>query len=161
VGAMYNGQFAKGFAHIFIFAVLVEFVSRTGSPFFGISIAGWLGYMVVDAYKTARAKQLGQTPPDLFGLASIMGEPGADLRSRVRGVNAQVDEFGRRQNKPPIGAFLLIGLGVLFLLDNIGLVSFRRIDDYIFPLGMIAVGAWLGIRRWNEADEYARQQEGN
>jgi hypothetical protein len=161
VGAMYNGQFAKGFAHIFIFAVLVEFVSRTGSPFFGISIAAWLGYMVVDAYKTARAKQLGQTPPDLFGLASIMGESGGDFRSRVRGVNVQVDEFSRRQNKPPIGAILLIGLGVLFLLDNVGLISFHRIDDYIFPLGMIGVGAWLGLRRWHEADEYAKQQEGN
>jgi hypothetical protein len=154
VGAMYNGQFAKGFAHIFIFAVLVHLADR--ADVFGMFIAGWIFYMVFDAYKTAKAKQLGQVPPDLFGLASIMGEQQtgpAGFRSQVRGLNEKVDEFGRRQNKAPVGAFVLIGLGVLFLLDNAGIVRFNRIDDYVFPGLMIGVGAWLGFRRWHEADE--------
>jgi hypothetical protein len=155
VGAMYNGQFAKGFAHIFIFAVLVNLADR--AEVFGMFIAGWVFYMVFDAYKTAKAKQLGQEPPDLFGLASIMGEQGGDFRSKVRGVNAQVDEFGRRRDKPPIGAFILIGLGVLFLLDNAGIVRFHRIGEYIVPLLMIVVGLWLGARRWREADEAPKQ----
>ena len=152
VGAMYNGQFAKGFAHIFIFVVLVNLADR--ADVFGMFIAGWIFYMVFDAYKTAKAKQLGQEPPDLFGLASIAGD-GGDFRSRMRGVNAQVDEFGRRRDKPPIGAFILIGLGVLFLLDNVGIIEFRRIDEYVVPSAMIVIGLWLGFRRWHEADEFA------
>jgi TM2 domain-containing membrane protein YozV len=161
VGAMYNGQFAKGFAHIVVFAVLIQLLDRAEGPFFALMLAGWVFYMVFDAFKTAKAKQLGQAPPDLFGLASIAGEQSSDFRSRVRGVNAQVDDFGRRQNKPPIGAIILIGLGAMFLLDNIGLVSFHRIDEYVLPLALIGIGVWLGLRRWNEADEYAKQQEGN
>jgi hypothetical protein len=74
-------------------------------------------------------------------------------------VNAQVDEFGRRRDKPPIGAFILIGLGVLFLLDNAGILQFRRVDEYIVPLLMIGVGLWLGVRRWREADEAVKQQQ--
>jgi hypothetical protein len=153
VGAMYNGQFAKGFAHIFIFAVLIHLADR--ADFFGLFIAGWVFYQVFDAYKTAQAKQRGEVPPDLFGLASILGEqPGpGGIRSQVKAVNAQVDEFGRRRNKPPIGAIVLIGLGVIFLLDNAGLVRLRNVDNYVFPIAMIAVGLWLGYRRWHEADQ--------
>jgi hypothetical protein len=152
VGAMYNGQFAKGFAHIFIFAVLINLADR--ADFFGIFIAGWVFYQVFDAYKTAQAKQRGEVPPDLFGLASLTGDQGpGGFRSQVKAVNAQVDDFGRRRNKPPIGAIVLIGLGVLFLLDNAGWVRLREVDDYLFPIAMIAVGVWLGFRRWHEADQ--------
>jgi hypothetical protein len=150
VGAMYNGQFAKGFAHIFVFVALIHLTNETDG-LFGLFIAGWVFYQVFDAYKTAKAKQLGEVPPDLFGLASIMGEQAttATLKSQVRNINAQVDDFGRRQNKPPIGAFILIGLGVLFLVGNAGWVR----HDFIVPGGMIIFGVWLGFRRWHEADQ--------
>jgi hypothetical protein len=155
VGAMFNGQFAKGFVHILIFAVLVHLADRTEAVG-GLLVAGFIFYQVFDAYKTAKAKQLGQVPPDLLGLASLTGEqPVAQggIRSQVSAVTDKVDEYGRRQNKPPVGAIVLIGLGVLFLLDNLGLVRLRNIDDYVIPIAMILVGLWLGFRRWHEADQ--------
>lgn len=69
VGAMYNGQFVKGIAHVIIFAVLTSLANT--SPVFGILIAAWIFYQVFDAYQTARARQLGLPLPDPFGLNDL------------------------------------------------------------------------------------------
>ena len=69
VGAMYNGQFAKGLAHIVIFAVLTSLAKH--NDFFGLFVAGWVFYMVFDSYQTARARRDGLQPPDPFGLNNI------------------------------------------------------------------------------------------
>ena len=70
VGAMYNGQFAKGLAHIVIFAVFISLANHV-SDLFGLMIAGWIAYMVFDAYQTARARRDGLVAPDPFGLNNI------------------------------------------------------------------------------------------
>ena len=70
VGAMYNGQFAKGIAHVVIFAVLVS-LSDHVNGIFGLLVAGWVFYMVFDAYQTARARRDGLVAPDPFGLNNI------------------------------------------------------------------------------------------
>ncbi|GAA3759002.1 hypothetical protein [Terriglobus aquaticus] len=69
VGAMYNGQFAKGVAHIIIFAVLTKIAEHL--DIFGLFVAGWIFYMVFDAYQTARARRDGLVAPDPFGLNNI------------------------------------------------------------------------------------------
>src|SRR5690242_3481276 len=46
VGAMYNGQFVKGFAHAVIFAAFVWAENAGGGDFFGTLIAFWIFYMV-------------------------------------------------------------------------------------------------------------------
>src|SRR5215470_20022707 len=48
VGAMYNGQFAKGIVHVLIFACLV-WMSDNLSGFFGIFIPFFIFYMVFEA----------------------------------------------------------------------------------------------------------------
>ncbi len=70
VGAMYNGQFAKGIAHVVIFAVLIS-LSDHVNGIFGLLVAGWVFYMVFDAYQTARARRDGLVAPDPFGLNNI------------------------------------------------------------------------------------------
>ncbi len=70
VGAMYNGQFAKGLAHVVIFAVLIS-LSDHVNGIFGLLVAGWYFYMVFDAYQTARARRDGLVAPDPFGLNNI------------------------------------------------------------------------------------------
>ncbi|MFC6646812.1 hypothetical protein ACFQBQ_14730 [Granulicella cerasi] len=70
VGAMYNGQFAKGIAHIIIFAVLCSFSDHV-SEFFGWLVAGWVFYQVFDAIHTARARRDGTPLPNMFGLNDI------------------------------------------------------------------------------------------
>jgi hypothetical protein len=69
VGAMFNGQFVKGIAHVVIFAVLTSLANT--SSVFGIFVAAWVFYQVFDAYQTARARQLGLPLPDPFGLNDI------------------------------------------------------------------------------------------
>jgi len=48
--------------------------------------------------------------------------------------------------RSPVGALVLIGLGVLFLLSNLGWFSFYWIRHY-WPVILIATGLWLFIRR--------------
>ena len=53
------------------------------------------------------------------------------------------------RRKEPIGAIVLIGLGLLFLigqLDDIG----GRIFEFSWPLLLIGLGVWLVVRRMGE-----------
>src|SRR5207237_5152518 len=71
VGAVYTGQYAKGLAHLVIFTLLVLGASSGSEAMgtvFGLAIAGFYFYQIIDSVRTARAIQLGQPPPDPFGL---------------------------------------------------------------------------------------------
>jgi hypothetical protein len=50
------------------------------------------------------------------------------------------------RNKEPIGAIVLIALGVLFLLGQLDLFSSRAFE-FAWPIMLIGLGAWLFIRR--------------
>ncbi len=69
VGAMYNGQYAKGIVHLIIFAVLVSLSDNNG--LFGLFVAGWVIYQVIEAYHTAQARRDGMPLPNPFGLNDI------------------------------------------------------------------------------------------
>jgi len=51
-----------------------------------------------------------------------------------------------QSSRSPIGALLLIGLGILLLLSNLGWFSTYWIERY-WPVILIAMGLWLFIRR--------------
>lgn len=69
VGAMYNGQYAKGVVHLIVFAVLVSLADE--HPIFGIFVAGWEFYQVFEAYQTANARREGTPLPNPFGLNDL------------------------------------------------------------------------------------------
>lgn len=69
VGAMYNGQYAKGIVHLIVFAVLVSLASENG--IFGLFIAGWVFYQVIEAHHTAQARRDGTPLPNPFGLNDL------------------------------------------------------------------------------------------
>jgi hypothetical protein len=48
-----------------------------------------------------------------------------------------------------MGAVILIALGLLFLLNQLGYVT-ERILHYSWPLVLIALGAWMIVRRVND-----------
>jgi len=124
VGAIYNGQVVKAMVQVLIFGSLIALSNRVGGPMdtiFGLGAAAFYFYMVIDSYQTAKCKQLGQPTPEWFGLG--------DLK-----MNA------------PIGAALLIGLGALFLMDNLGIPVFRHIGRY-WPVLLIVIGVILLQRR--------------
>jgi len=212
VGAMYNGQFLKGLAHLFIFAVLVS--ASDHYPIFGVFIAGWIFYQAFEAYHVAKARRDGQPLPDPLGLNEISAwfNPGA--RGQHPGAVPPIDpnappaagftqasqpqtpfespykdrsqwqspfqgtptpgvdpvsgqpstppgvippfppmppippHFWRR--KEPIGAIILIGLGIMLLLGQLNLLS-GRVFEYIWPLILIALGVFLIVRRMQDS----------
>ena len=70
VGAMYNGQYAKGIVHLIVFAVLVSLADDVNG-IFGLFIAGWICYMVIEAHHTACARRDGTPLPNPFGLNDL------------------------------------------------------------------------------------------
>jgi hypothetical protein len=133
VGAVYNGQYTKGLVHLVIFILLVVGASNGHDPLdtiCGILIAAFVLYQIIDAVKTAKAIQAGQTAPDPFGLETMFS-PGVQKADFARGI--------------PTGAVVLIVLGVLFLLHNLGIwfLDFGR----LWPIILIALGVWLFIKR--------------
>jgi hypothetical protein len=69
VGAMYNGQYAKGIVHLVVFAILITLSHENG--IFGIFIAGWVVYQILEAHHTARARRDGTPLPNPFGLNDL------------------------------------------------------------------------------------------
>jgi hypothetical protein len=159
VGAMYNGQFMKALVHVIIFASLIWATDRVG--FFGIFIPFFVFYMVFDAYKTARARQLGEPLPDPFGMERLWGgdvTPSAPpsgavsspANATVPNPNAVAADVGEPHpsefHNAPVGAIILIAIGGLFLLDNIGLFDFHWFHR-LWPVILIVIGVWMWTRR--------------
>lgn len=124
VGAIYNGQIVKAIVEVLIFGSLIGLANRTEGPFdtiFGLLAAAFYFYMVIDSYQTARRKQLGQPTDEWLGI-------------------------GDTHVGAPAGAVVLIILGALFLLDNLGVHVFADVGKF-WPVILIAIGAFLLERR--------------
>ena len=155
VGAMYNGEFAKGFVHVLIFATLIWMTDHV-NEMFGLGIAAFYIYMPIEAYKTARAKELGLPAPDPFGFntmfASNAPRPAGPATTNVVPGAAAGQPVGMApvtddpKSRLPVGAFVLIGLGVLFLLDEMGALHFDWIWRF-WPLILIALGVRILMQR--------------
>jgi len=134
VGAVYTGQYAKGLAHMLIFVALVWGASSAGDgyeTFFGLAIAFFYVYQIIDSVRSAHALRMGQPAPDPFGLARAFGAGERPSTS---------------MQQVPVGAVVLIGLGVLFLLNTLGLFHFYWIHR-LWPVSLIAIGVWLFMKR--------------
>lgn len=135
VGQMYNGEFGKAFLYVIIFGSLCWAGGRADA--FGWFAAFFYFYMVFDAYRVAKARQLGQpVPTDFFG----MGGGGAG------GAGGAASAVGREFAHVPVGAIVLIGLGALFLLENMGLFHIHWIGR-LWPLILIVIGIRMYQRR--------------
>ena len=53
------------------------------------------------------------------------------------------------KRKEPIGAVILIGFGLLLLMNQLGFLA-ERFIHILWPLIFIALGAWLVVRRLND-----------
>jgi Domain of unknown function (DUF5668) len=123
VGAIYNGQYVKGLMHAVIFGLLVSITSNIhggAEPLFGILIAVFFFYMPFEAYHTARKRQLGLALDEWSSLVVS-------------------NRFGSRA---PVGPVLLIGLGVLFLLDSLHILPLSELGRF-WPVLLILIGAGM------------------
>ena len=202
VGAMYNGQFFKGFIHVIVFAVLISITNQY--PIFGLFIAAWILYQSFEAFHTARALRDHLPLPDPFGLNEVgnwlnlggrAGRPGAGQgpagppaggyppppsagqpqppyqASYQQPPYQQPPYQGAQQGAPqnpyhapfpppppprcwgrrePVGAIVLIALGLLFLLGQLDIFHGRFVE-FAWPLLLIALGVWLIVRRIGES----------
>ena len=143
VGAVYTGQYAKGLAHLAIFGLLVAGCNAASDSshgaalgaICGIGLAFFYVYQIIDAVRSARAIQAGQPAPDPYGLAATFGG-GSKIET----------------NKIPMGAIVLILVGVLFLLHTMGLELGL---DRFWPLILIVAGGWMFARNWGLTGEGA------
>jgi TM2 domain-containing membrane protein YozV len=123
VGAIYNGQYAKGLVHAVIFGLLISIQSSGAGgvePLFGILIAVWMFYMAFEAHHTARKRMLG-IPVDEF---------------------SSLVEFNPRSRNFPAGAVALIVIGVLFLMNTLDILRLEQILRF-WPVALIALGAYM------------------
>src|SRR5271167_3523326 len=142
VGAVYTGQYAKGLAHLATFILLIAGLnasdtghSETLSIICGFGLAFFYVYQIIDSVRSAKAIQMAQPVPDPFGLAATFGG-GAKIET----------------GKIPMGAIVLILLGVLFLLHTMGLgLGFDR----FWPLILIFIGGWMFVRNWSSLGSHA------
>jgi TM2 domain-containing membrane protein YozV len=134
VGAVYCSQYAKGLAHLLIFALLIFGVDHAGRYdwVFGFAIAFFYVYQIIDSVRTAQAMQAGRPTPDPLGL------------SQAFGAGDKLDA-----GKVPVGAVVLIGLGILFLLHTMG---FEYGFDRFWPLIIVFLGAWMFYRHWDRTN---------
>ena len=54
------------------------------------------------------------------------------------------------RRKEPIGAIILVGIGLILLLNELGYVA-ERFLHFLWPLLFIALGVWLIIRRYEDS----------
>lgn len=138
LGAVYNGEYAKGLAHMLFFALLIAALNQGGGaePFFGILMVFFYFYQIFDAVRSARAKQMGQPTPDPMGIYRAVGIGGTGEAAATSVVPSNA----------PTGAIILIGLGVLFLLSNMGVLHLGAVRN-LWPLILIAFGIQMLRRR--------------
>jgi Domain of unknown function (DUF5668)/B-box zinc finger len=117
LGAFYNEQYGKGMIHLAIF-LLLFITGVNGLDNGGAEAALWICisalwiYMPIDALRTAQAKRAGQPLSD------------------------PLDNFSKQR---PVGPIILIGVGLLLLLNNFDWFQWYRVSRF-WPVILIAVG---------------------
>ena len=164
VGQMYNEQYAKGLIFVLVFAALIQMANHV-SDMFGLLIAGFYIYQIIDAYKTADARRFGRPLPDPFGLNDMLSgkdkaayHATAPMATYVANpadpaappVMVQQEPAEPEKHGAPVGAIILIGLGLLFLLDSFDMFRFDWVGR-TWPVILIAIGVWIFIRRRDAA----------
>jgi hypothetical protein len=134
VGAIYNGQYAKGLVHVIIIGLTISILSngaaRGFEPLLGLLLASFFAYMAFEAYHTAQRRQQGLVVDEFSSLFPMRG--GA--------------------HKFPVAPILLIVLGVIFLLNNLDFFQVERIIRY-WPVLLIGLGVYMLYSRMSGSSE--------
>ncbi len=134
VGAIYNGQYAKGLVHVIIIGLTISILSngaaRGFEPLLGMLLGTFFFYMAFEAYHTARRRQEGLVVDEFSSLFPVRGG----------------------SSKFPVAPILLIVLGVVFLLNNLDFLQFERFIRY-WPVLLIFLGAYMLYLRMAHSSE--------
>lgn len=134
VGAIYNGQYAKGLIHAVIFGLLVSVESNSSNigvlAFTGIMIGIDVIYMAFEAYHTARKRRYGMEVEEFSSLL--------DVRPA--------------QGRFPVGAIVLILLGFVMLLDTTEIIRMDQLVRY-WPALLIVAGIYMLYTRLHHSGD--------
>jgi TM2 domain-containing membrane protein YozV len=123
VGAIYNGQYAKGIVHGLIWGTLVSIVDSRAvhglEPLFGMLIVIWEAYMAFEAHHTAKKLLAGQPVDEFSSLVNFRGDHAA------------------------LAGVLLVLFGVVLLLRTMDILNIDEVLSRYWPVLLIAAGAWL------------------
>lgn len=160
-----------------VIAILNNQSSDSLGAFFGIGLACFYFYMPIEAYRTAKMRQqaafaqhYGQAAPAAApapgaapmnpegfippGAAGFAGAPVAGVAPGAPGVPSAGPTPGavapqiHSSRNPLAGAVVLIALGVLVLMSNLGWLTSDWFG-YFWPLLLIGIGVWLLWKRFN------------
>ena len=179
VGAMYNGQFIKGLIHVLVFIILIGITNQVGVFGIAIAAwIAYQVFDAFETAKDRRDGRPLPDPFGLNDFGAKVGLPphgpgpgvaqgftgaqapppppppgSADPYASYPGVPPNVPPewvWGRRwRRREPIGAIILIVLGVLFLLNTMNVFNFNWFG-HLWPLIIIAFGVALFLRRAHE-----------
>jgi len=116
MGAVYNGNFLKGLTYMLIFAVLIVLTNNAHEPdtvVFGLMIAGFYIFQIIDSYNDAGRINQNRAPGD------ESARPAEDLSL--------------------FSAVVVLVLGIVFQLANFDLLTYRQVTR-LWPVALIAFG---------------------
>jgi hypothetical protein len=123
VGAIYNGQYAKGIVHVIIVGVMISALSSGAAsgfePLMGLLLAAFWAYMCFEAFHTAKRRQQGLMVDEFSSLFPMRGS-----------------------SRFPAAPIVFIALGIILLLDNLDFLDLRRALRY-WPVLLIGLGAYM------------------
>lgn len=116
VGAIYNGNFLKGVTYMLLFAVLIVLSSNAHEPdsvVFGLMIAGFYIFQIIDSYN--EAGRINQ---------NILSEE---------------NPAGSKEDLSLFTAIVVLLVGIVFQMANFDLLTYRQVTR-LWPLALIAFG---------------------
>lgn len=127
VGAIYNGEFVKAAIHVLIFGTLVSLhnVAVIGRALLGLMTFAFYWYMPFEAYYTAKKR--------------MMKAQGVDLETPIDRLQEELEHV---EDRELWGGVLLIVIGALFLLGNLGIFEMAWVGRF-WPVVLVVIGVWL------------------
>jgi hypothetical protein len=125
VGAIYNGQYAKGIVHGLIWGLLMSIAdsraARGLEPIFVMLVIVWWAYMAIEAHRTAHKIEAGEPVDEFSSIISLNG----------------------RGDQAVVAGVILMVLGVVLLLRTLNVLDIDELLARFWPVLLIAGGAWL------------------
>lgn len=116
IGSIYNGNFFKGITYMLLFAILIvltENAHETDSVVFGLMLAGFYIFQIIDSYN----------------------EAGRINQNRLSGTAAS----GSKEDLSLFSAIMVLAIGIVFQMANFDLLTYRQVTR-LWPLALIAFG---------------------
>jgi len=116
MGAIYNGNIVKGITYMIVFAVLIVLTDNASDPdavVFGLLIAGFYIFQIIDSYN--EAGKINQN------------------------VLAEENPASDKEDLSLFSAITVLVIGIVFQLANFDLITYRQVTR-LWPLVLIVFG---------------------